>query len=128
MIDHISIGASDLKKSRLFYDRVLEPLGYRRLFDDADMSSGYGVETPEFWIDKPLNGNPASTGNGIHIAFLAPTRWAVDAFHAQAMLMGGQDQGMPGLRPEYGEHYYAAFVLDLDGHKIEAVIHLPETN
>jgi catechol 2,3-dioxygenase-like lactoylglutathione lyase family enzyme len=128
MIDHISIGVNDIKKSRLFYDRVLEPLGYSRLFDDAEVSSGYGVEVPTFWIDKPFNKQTATAGNGTHLAFAAPTRWAVDAFHAQALLMGGVDQGAPGLRPEYGEHYYAAFILDLDGHKIEAVIRLPETN
>ncbi|MGB9153452.1 MAG: VOC family protein [Alphaproteobacteria bacterium] len=128
MIDHFSIGVNDMKKSRVFYDRVLEPLGYSRLIDDGERASGYGTEVPRFWIDIPLNEKPASTGNGMHIAFTAPTRWAVDAFHEQALLMGGQDQGAPGLRPEYGEHYYAAFVLDLDGHKIEAVIHLPETH
>jgi len=128
MIDHISIGVNDIKKSRMFYDRVLEPLGYHRLIDDGDNASGYGAEIPRFWIDKPFNKEAASAGNGMHLAFVAPTRWAVDAFHEQALLMGGQDQGAPGLRPEYGEHYYAAFVLDLDGHKIEAVIHLPETN
>jgi len=129
MIDHISIGVNDIKKSRLFYDRVLEALGYARVRDVGDNASGYGASGEDyFWIDVPLNGKPVTAGQGTHIAFSAPTRWAVDEFHARALAMGGVCQGKPGLRPEYGEHYYAAFVLDLDGHKIEAVICLPETN
>ncbi len=126
MIDHISIGVNDMRKSRAFYDAVFAPLGLKRLFDDEDVASGYGIERPMFWIDIPLDNLAAASSNGTHIAFTAPSRRAVDEFHRLALAMGGKDQGKPGLRPEYDEHYYAAFVSDLDGHKIEAVIKSPQ--
>jgi catechol 2,3-dioxygenase-like lactoylglutathione lyase family enzyme len=129
MIDHVSIGVSDLARARAFYDAVLAPLGYRRMFDVED-ASGYGRSEPHplkeqalpFWLSR--NGEaPALNG---HICFNAPYRGAVDAFHSAGLAAGGRDNGKPGLRPEYHPNYYAAFIIDLDGYRIEAVRHQPE--
>ena len=119
MIDHISIGARDIARSRTFYDAALAPLGYTCLSIGAD-SLGYGAETPALWIgatDRPV---PADERSGLHICFVAPGRAAVDAFHAAAVQAGGRDNGKPGPRPDYGDSYYAAFVIDPDGYRIEA--------
>jgi len=129
MIDHLSLGVRDLARSRVFYDAVLAPLGYHRMFDLED-ASGYGRSDPHplkeqalpFWITKNADG-PALNG---HVCFSAPFRGAVDAFHAAALAAGGRDNGKPGLRPEYHAHYYAAFIIDPDGYRIEAVGHQPE--
>ena len=129
MIDHLSLGVRDLARSRAFYDTVLAPLGYRRMFDLED-ASGYGRAEPHplqeqalpFWVTKNADG-PALNG---HVCFLAPARAAVDAFHATALAAGGRDNGKPGLRPEYHAHYYAAFIIDPDGYRIEAVRHQPD--
>jgi catechol 2,3-dioxygenase-like lactoylglutathione lyase family enzyme len=129
MIDHLSLGVCDLARSRAFYDAVLAPLGYRRMFDLED-ASGYGRTEPHplkeqgvpFWITKNADG---AALNG-HVCFLAPARAAVGAFHATALAAGGRDNGKPGLRPEYHAHYYAAFIIDLDGYRIEAVRHQPD--
>lgn len=129
MIDHVSIGVRDLARARAFYDAALAPLGYRRMFDVED-ASGYGRNEPHplkeqalpFWIAH--NGEaPALNG---HICFSAPYRGAVDAFHAAALAAGGRDNGKPGLRPEYHANYYAAFIVDPDGYRIEAVRHQPD--
>ena len=127
MIDHLSLGVCDLARSRAFYDAVLAPLGYARMFDLED-ASGYGRTEPHplkeqpFLVTKNADG-PALNG---HVCFLAPARAAVDAFHAAGLAAGGRDNGKPGLRPEYHAHYYAAFVIDLDGYRIEAVRHQPD--
>jgi catechol 2,3-dioxygenase-like lactoylglutathione lyase family enzyme len=129
MIDHLSLGVCDLARSRAFYDAVLAPLGYARMFDLED-ASGYGRTEPHplkeqalpFWVTKNADG-PALNG---HVCFLAPARAAVDAFHAAGLAAGGRDNGKPGLRPEYHAHYYAAFVIDLDGYRIEAVRYQPD--
>jgi len=130
LLDHVSLGVGNLEKSRAFYDAALKPLGCRRVYD-LDMLSGYGAsaDEPSFWIGGPdaaapeLNVVPSA---GSHVAFAAESRAAVDAFYAAAMANGGRDNGRPGLRPEYHESYYGAFVLDPDGHHIEAVCHNPE--
>jgi len=126
MIDHASLGASDLAKARAFYDTALKPLGFRRVYD-MDEASGYGSdEKPFFWIGGPAQpGTKVPPSPGTHIAFAAPSRAAVDAFYKAALAAGGRDNGKPGLRPEYHENYYGAFVLDLDGHHVEAVCHRP---
>lgn len=127
MIDHLSLGVADLDRSRDFYDRVLPTLGYRRVWE-VEGGYGYGPddETPLFWINLPLDGSRrASAGNGTHIAFSASSRAAVRAFHEAALAAGGTDNGKPGRR-DYTPTYYAAFVLDPDGHAIEAVCHQPE--
>ena len=129
MIDHLSLAVNDMAKSRQFYDAVLEPLGYGRVmdFDHAGkVFSGYGpAKKPAFWIYGGYG--TAHPGPGAHVAFLAPNRPAVDAFHRQALARGGRDEGKPGLRPDYHANYYGAFVFDPDGHKLEAVCHAPGT-
>jgi catechol 2,3-dioxygenase-like lactoylglutathione lyase family enzyme len=129
MIDHISLRVRDLAKARAFYDAVLAPLGYQRLYDYPD-ASGYGPPGPHplkeqalpFWLGQD-EGAAALSG---HLCFTAPSRAAVDAFHRAALAAGGRDDGKPGLRPQYHATYYAAFVIDPDGHKIEAVRHPAE--
>jgi catechol 2,3-dioxygenase-like lactoylglutathione lyase family enzyme len=121
LIHHIDIAVADLARSRAFYAHALAPLGLTALMEFTNHSGqqliGFGIPPdPEFWIRE---GGPVE--KRLHIAFLAPTRAAVDDFHAAAIGAGGQDNGAPGLRPRYAEHYYAAFVLDPDGHNIEAV-------
>jgi catechol 2,3-dioxygenase-like lactoylglutathione lyase family enzyme len=119
MINHVSIGVSDIAKARPFYDAVLRPLGYTRL-SSGDTSLGYGKERVVLWIGRtksPIKADPAS---GLHFCFDAPNRKSVDAFHQAALQSGGRDNGKPGLRPDYGENYYAAFVIDPDGYRLEA--------
>ena len=136
MIDHLGLNVRDLKLSRRFYDAALAPLhiavvmevtpeqssaaasflGYGKTADSRDIQAG----KPTFWIaqEEPL-------GNRLHVAFLADSRAEVDAFHAAAMAAGGTDNGAPGIRAHYHPNYYGAFVLDPDGHNIEAVCHRP---
>lgn len=132
-IDHVSVGVADVKRAKAFYDAALAPLGLKPVMP-VDLPGaglvgvGYG-ETPDapvFWIQSPINRAPASAGNGVHVAFRAPSREAVDAFYLAAIERGGHDDGKPGLRTEYHPDYYGAFVRDLDGNKIEAVSHRPE--
>ena len=119
MIDHLSLGVRDLAASRRFYDAALAPLGYRCLSHD-DGSLGYGRDSAALWLlgtGHPVNPDPRS---GLHVCLRAPDRASVDAFHAAALAHGGRDHGAPGLRPDYGADYYAAFVTDPDGYRIEA--------
>src|SRR5688572_26038215 len=116
MFNHVSIGTRDLAAVTRFYDAVLGALGYRRTFSE-DFGNAWGVEWPEFWVTKPSEGD-ASPGNGTHVAFIAPSRDAVDRFHAAALAEGGVDARAPGLR-DYTPDYYAAFVRDPDGNKVE---------
>lgn len=120
MIHHVSVGTNDLSRSRAFYDAVLPVLGLRLLNGSAS-SADYGVGSFLFSVETPVDGRPATAGNGVHIAFAAGRRAMVDQFHATALGHGGRDAGAPGLRPEYDAHYYGAFVFDPDGNKIEAV-------
>lgn len=120
MIHHVSLGTNDLSKSRKFYDPVMEVLGLRLLLAE-ERSINYGVGDITFSIELPWNGETASAGNGIHIAFAARDRNMVQKFYAVALQNGGADDGAPGLRPEYDANYYAAFIRDPDGNKIEAV-------
>ena len=122
MLDHISLGVQDLKVSGVFYDAALAPLGYRRVLEKGiGMAYGPGParDGMMFWIVCP--NADASVSRGSHVAFSAPNRAAVDGFHAAALSAGARDNGAPGLRPEYSKNYYGAFVLDPDGHKVEAV-------
>jgi catechol 2,3-dioxygenase-like lactoylglutathione lyase family enzyme len=122
MFDHITLGTNNVPRSIAFYDAVLAPLGLKQLYYDGDGAGAYGCDHPQFWLVHPLDeSRPASIGNGTHVAFVAPSRAAVEAFHAVALAAGADDAGKPGLRTEYDPDYYAAFVLDPDGHKIEAV-------
>ena len=119
MLNHISIGVRDIARTKRFYDAALKPLGYTRL-SDGETSLGYGKGAVVLWIsatDKPV---PADTASGLHFCFDAPTRKSVAAFHAAALGAGGQDNGKPGLRTDYGPNYYAAFAVDPDGYRLEA--------
>lgn len=128
MLDHISLGVSDMARSRAFYDAVLSTLGYKRVMT-FDAFAGYGSEDgyPRFCINPPLDRTKAAApGPGTHVCFTAPGRKAVDAFHAAALVNGATDDGPPGIRASYDPKYYAAFVIDPDGHKIEAVTYRPD--
>lgn len=122
MLDHVTIGVTDIERSRRFYDSALQPLGIARLYGDEDRFAGYGVKPKAFfWIgvrDQPQTGS--------HIAFAAHDRATVDRFYAAAIAAGARDNGPPGLRPHYDLNYYGAFVLDPDGHNVEAVCRAPE--
>ncbi|MEW6637871.1 MAG: VOC family protein [Actinomycetota bacterium] len=121
MLDHVTVPVSDLVRSRQFYERALSPLGYEVLREFGGPVVGFGREgKPDFWLRQ--DDGVAS----VHVAFASPDRATVDAFHAAALAAGGRDNGGPGLRPEYHPTYYGAFVLDPDGHNIEAVRHGPE--
>lgn len=120
MFDHISIGVKDLKASTAFYDAALKPLGYTRLYEGAH-GIAYGAKRPQLWLDQSPRPVPADPRSGLHLCFKAASRAAVDAFHAAALTMGGKDNGAPGLRPQYTPTYYAGFIFDPDGYRIEAV-------
>jgi len=137
VIDHLSVGATDLARAIAFYDAVLAPLGLVRVaeLDDADgRSACWGppgtAPAPEavpgaapFWVEE--RPGPMACPPGFHICFAAPDRAAVHAFHAAGLAAGGADNGAPGLRPHYDASYYAAFLLDPDGARIEAVTYSP---
>jgi catechol 2,3-dioxygenase-like lactoylglutathione lyase family enzyme len=125
MIDHTGLNVSDPAKSRQFYERALAPLGYTVLmeipkeFTGGLVVLGFGVAPkPDFWVAEGKPSEPR-----IHIAFHAENRKLVDEFYRAALAAGGRDNGPPGPRPHYHENYYGAFVLDPDGHNIEAVCH-----
>ncbi len=119
MINHVSIGVSDIARAKTFYDAAFAPLNYRCLSESAEYL-GYGDETPAFWVLPVTTPVPADAASGLHLCFDAPTRKSVDAFYKAALKAGGRDNGKPGLRPSYGDNYYAAFVVDPDGYRIEA--------
>ena len=121
MIAHISIGVKNIDKSKHFYDAALRPLGYKCLrAARTSVGYGYGVDSVFFWILSAEHPVPANEKSGLHICFAAPSAAAVDAFHTAALHFGGQDNGAPGLRPRYAADYYAAFIIDPDGYRIEA--------
>ena len=119
MIDHISIGVRDVAAAKTFYDAALAPLGYTCL-SASDTSVGYGRDAVAFWVGAAERPVPADAASGLHVCFSAADRKAVDAFHAKALRSGGRDNGKPGLRPDYGPNYYAAFAVDPDGYRVEA--------
>ncbi|MGO4135326.1 VOC family protein [Rhizobium brockwellii] len=132
MLHHASLGVSDIERSAAFYDAALAALGYIRVWDDirpgqTGQAIGYGLPGggDKLAIKHRPDGQRAP-GPGFHLAFAAPNRQAVDQFYAAAVAQGGSDNGRPGLRPHYGEHYYAAFVMDPDGHALEAVFNSAE--
>ncbi len=121
MLDHVTIGVSDLERSKEFYDKVLNSIGIQRLYEEGESAAGYGINNKAFfWI-----GFKSYPITGTHIAFGVHDRALVDRFHATGLSVGGRDNGLPGLRQHYHPHYYAAFILDPDGHNIEAVCHHP---
>ena len=119
MIHHVSLGSNDLVRARAFYDPVLTLLGLR-LIEAKDRALLYGTGEILFSVEIPCDGKPATVGNGVHVAFAAGNRRMVDAFHATGLAHGGTDAGAPQLWP-FDPNYYAAFVRDPDGNKIEAV-------
>lgn len=119
MLDHVSIGVRDLRATKAFYDAALAPLGYACL-SEGDSSLGYGRDGVALWINRSARPVPADAESGLHFCFAAPTRASVDAFHAAALANGGRDNGAPGLRADYDPDYYAAFVVDPDGYRLEA--------
>jgi catechol 2,3-dioxygenase-like lactoylglutathione lyase family enzyme len=128
MIDHAGITVSDFKRSKPFYLAALAPLNYTLIYElDKSVTGtssflGFGEnQKPDFWLSEGAAPKPTN-----HIAFLANSRAAVDAFYKTAIAAGGKDNGAPGIRPHYHAHYYGAFVLDPDGYNIEAVCHKPE--
>jgi catechol 2,3-dioxygenase-like lactoylglutathione lyase family enzyme len=119
MIDHVTLGVSDIQRSRTFYDRTLAVIGIERLYAGGDTFAGYGAgKKAFFWI-----GLKAIPITGVHVAFSVDNRDFVDRFHAAGIAAGGRDNGAHGLRPNYHPNYYGAFILDPDGHNIEAVCH-----
>ncbi|CEJ12545.1 Glyoxalase-like domain protein [bacterium YEK0313] len=120
MIHHVSVGMNDVGRSKRFYDAVLPIVGLAPMAEDAG-GLGYGSGTFHFSVQVPIDGKPATVGNGSHIAFAVEDRSMVQRFYAAALEHGGSDDGPPGPRPHYDANYYAAFVRDPDGHKIEAV-------
>lgn len=130
MLDHVGIPVSDYARSLAFYTRALAPLGIDLIMEVTPemtcngSAAGFGSDgKPYFWF-----GDDGAPGQHTHVAFAADSRAQVDAFHAAALAAGGRDNGAPGLRPHYHPDYYGAFVLDPDGHNIEAVCHLPDAS
>jgi catechol 2,3-dioxygenase-like lactoylglutathione lyase family enzyme len=122
MLHHVSFGVADLDRAGRFYDAALAPLGFVRVWTTAT-EIGYGrAGGGDKFALKQIADGLATPGRGFHLAFAAGSSAAVDGFHAAALRHGGTDNGAPGPRPRYGPHYYAAFVIDPDGHRIEAVI------
>jgi catechol 2,3-dioxygenase-like lactoylglutathione lyase family enzyme len=119
MFDHVSIGVADVARSRRFYDAALAPLGYLRL-SDGETSLGYGGEAVRLWIGASARPVPGDANSGLHFCFRAPTRVSVAEFHRAALAAGGRDNGKPGLRADYGPNYYAAYIVDPDGYRLEA--------
>jgi catechol 2,3-dioxygenase-like lactoylglutathione lyase family enzyme len=125
MIDHIGFPVSDYPRAKAFYERALAPLGYTLIIEVEQetekgfLAAGFGIDgRPDFWI-----GAEGGLERPLHVAILAKDRASVDAFHTAALAAGGKDNGAPGIRAHYHPDYYAAFVLDPDGHNIEAVCH-----
>jgi catechol 2,3-dioxygenase-like lactoylglutathione lyase family enzyme len=125
MLHHVSVGVRNVEEAVKFYDRVLGTLGYRRVMQFLPYAVAYGDGAPEFWVQLPADRAPATVGNGVHIGFTARNPAAVESFHREALAAGGKDEGAAGPRPDYGPHYFGAFVRDLDGNKLEACV-VPE--
>jgi catechol 2,3-dioxygenase-like lactoylglutathione lyase family enzyme len=127
MLDHVSLGVSDLERSRRFYDAALRPLGIVRIVDFQQRGSDYGAMAGSLGVEFTITieSGDSVLSRGMHVCFRAPNREAVREFQAAALRCGGQNDGEPGLRPQYHADYFAAFVLDPDGHRVEAVCHAP---
>jgi catechol 2,3-dioxygenase-like lactoylglutathione lyase family enzyme len=129
MLDHVSLGVGDIGRSRAFYDAALRPLGLVRIVDFGDgRGSDYGAAPGSLGVEFTITreAKVQAPAAGAHLCFRAPDQAAVRAFHAAALAAGGSDDGAPGVRPQYHADYYAAFIRDPDGHRIEAVCHAPE--
>jgi len=120
MIDHVSIAVRDLARATAFYKAVLGAIGFAKL-DDRPATVGFGKRYPELWLNLRGGHSPVAADSGAHVCLRAPSTAAVDAFHAAALAAGGANDGAPGPRPHFGDGYYAAFIRDPDGNRIEAV-------
>jgi catechol 2,3-dioxygenase-like lactoylglutathione lyase family enzyme len=121
MIDHISVAVRDIKAAESFYTALLASLGLTKLREWPDAAIGYGKKYPEFWINRRSGMTAVAQDSGVHICLRAVSTEAVNAFHVAALENGGTTDGAPGLRSEYNDRYYAAFIRDPDGNRIEAV-------
>ena len=128
MIDHVSLAVRDLRAAEAFYTALLAPLGLAKMREWPDAAIGYGKKYPEFWINRRTEMGRVGNDSGVHVCLRAPDTAAVDAFHTAALKAGGTTDGTPGLRPHYYAGYYAAFVRDPDGNRIEAVTFLREAD
>ena len=127
MIDHVSVAVHDLERAARFYQAVLGAIGYDKLAV-RPRTVGFGKKYPEFWINLRAGMAPLAQDCGSHVGLRVRTTDLVDAFHAAALAAGGTSDGAPGLRPQHGEGYYAAFIRDPDGNRVEAVTFLrPQT-
>ncbi|RMF65669.1 MAG: VOC family protein [Cyanobacteria bacterium J069] len=119
IISHVSLGTNQFERAVAFYDQVMPTLGCHKI-DEFPGAVAYGRQFPEFWVQTPFDDQPAAVGNGTHVALIAASKEAVHAFYTAAIAAGGTGDGEPGPRPHYSEAYYACYVRDPDGHKIEA--------
>ncbi len=122
MLHHVSVGVTDVPRAAQFYDAVLGALGYKRVVEYMPYALAYGTTDAAFWVGLPHNQQAPSVGNGTHIGFSAKSKDAVHKFYDAALANGGSDNGAPGPRADYGPDYYGAFVIDLDGNRIEATV------
>lgn len=122
MLNHVSVGVRDVARATEFYDAVFAALGYKRVLEYLPHAIGYGDKYPTFWVQLPSEGQELTVGNGGHISLIARTKDAIQAFYDAALAKGGTDNGAPGPRPDYSPDYYAAFVIDPDGNKLEATL------
>ena len=123
MLSHITVGVRDIARATAFYDAVLGELGITSGKRGEGFAGWGSPHASGFFVINPFNKQPAQPGNGVSVSFLAPSRAAVDRFHAKALSLGATDEGKPGLRPHYHANYYAAYLRDLDGNKFAAVCH-----
>ena len=127
MIDHVSIAVRDLASAARFYEALLATIGLAKL-ETRPATVGFGKKYPELWLNHRAGMAPGGPDSGAHVCLRALSTEAVDAFHAAALRAGGSSEGAPGLRPQHGVGYYAAFIRDPDGNRIEAVTFLPADN
>jgi len=128
MIDHVSVAVRDLAESERFYAAILAPLGLAKLREWPGAAIGFGKKYPEFWVNQRAAMERVAADSGVHICLRAPDTAAIDAFHAATLEAGGASDGAPGLRPHYYAGYYAAFIRDPDGNRIEAVTFVREAS
>jgi len=126
ILSHVSVGTNNYEEAKEFYTAVLGAAGFRIVEELPEYKCvAFGKKYPEFWVAQPVNGEPATPGNGVHVSFLLDSNELVDTFYAKAIELGATDNGAPGPREHYSKGYYAAFIIDQDGNKIEAM-HMAE--
>jgi catechol 2,3-dioxygenase-like lactoylglutathione lyase family enzyme len=122
ILSHVSVGTNDYERAKVFYTAVLGAVGFSVIEDLAEYKCvSFGKKYPEFWVGQPQNNEPATPGNGVHVSFLVDTNELVDVFYAKAIELVATDNGAPGPREHYSKGYYAAYIIDVDGNKIEAM-------